>query len=54
VGDAFDANGRDRRALNGAEKDAPETIPDGGTKTALEGLSRELTKAFGERIGVGD
>ncbi|MDZ4801470.1 MAG: hypothetical protein SGI92_25205 [Bryobacteraceae bacterium] len=40
--------------LNGAEEYAAKPVSDRGAETTLEGLRRELTKAFSQSLGVGD
>jgi hypothetical protein len=52
--DAFDADGGNGGALNGAEEHTAEGVADSCAETALEGLRGELAEAVGERFGVGN
>src|ERR1700691_3587246 len=54
VSDAFDADGGDGGAFNGAEQDAAQARADGGSKAALERLGSEHAVAFGESFRIGD
>ena len=49
---AFDADGGDGGAFNGAEQRAAQCVADGGAKAALEGLGAELAEGFGKRLGI--
>jgi hypothetical protein len=51
--DAFDADGRDGRAFDGAEQNTAEAIADGGSETALERLGGEHAVTLGEGFGIG-
>ena len=52
--DAFDADGGDGRALDGAQQHAPQAVADGGAETALEWLRGEHAIPVREGFGIGD
>jgi len=52
--DAFNADGGNGCALDGAEEHAAERVADGCAETTLEGLRGELAEAVGERFGIGN
>ncbi len=49
---AFDAHGRDGRALDGGEQDAPQRITDRGPEATLERLGDETPVVRSEGFGV--
>ena len=49
---AFDADGGDGGAFDGAEQRAPQGVADGGAEAALKGLGAELAEGVGERLGI--
>ena len=51
---AFDAHGGDRRALDGAQQHAAQTVADGGPKTALEWLRGKHAIAIGQSLRIGN
>ncbi len=51
---AFDADGGDGGAFDGAEQHAAQAGADGGPEAAFERLGGEHAVALGERFGVGD
>ena len=52
--DAFDADGGDGRAFDGAQQHAPQAVADGGAEAALERLGREHAIPLREGFGIGD
>ena len=54
VSHAFDADGGDGGAFDGAEQHAAQAGADGGSESTLERLGGEHAVTLGERFGVGD